>query len=57
MDRVVFDSLDKTRIVIAKEELQQLLHSDVISQNIPILFFTDKKYTYDALSDVGVSLK
>jgi len=52
----VIDSSDKTRILIAREELQQLLiHPDIISRNIPILFFANKMDIRDALSDVGVS--
>ena len=52
----VIDSSDKTRILIAREELQQLLtHPDISSRNIPILFFANKMDIRDALSDVGVS--
>jgi ADP-ribosylation factor-like protein 6 len=52
----VVDSSDKTRILVAREELQQLLsHPDIITRNIPILFFANKMDIRDALSDVGVS--
>jgi ADP-ribosylation factor-like protein 6 len=57
-DGIIFvvDSSDKTRILIAREELQQLLsHPDILSRNIPILFFANKMDIRDALSDVGVS--
>lgn len=52
----VVDSADKTRILVAREELQQLLsHPDISSRSIPILFFANKMDIRDALSDVGVS--
>jgi ADP-ribosylation factor-like protein 6 len=52
----VVDSSDRTRIVVAHEELQQLLsHSDIRSRSIPILFLANKMDVRDALSDVGVS--
>lgn len=52
----VIDSSDKTRILIAREELQELLsHPDIVSRNIPILFFANKMDIRDALSDLGVS--
>ena len=52
----VIDSSDKTRFLVAREELQQLLtHPDIASRNIPILFFANKMDIRDALSDVGVS--
>jgi ADP-ribosylation factor-like protein 6 len=52
----VIDSSDKTRILVAREELQQLLsHPDILSRDIPILFFANKMDLRDALSDVGVS--
>jgi len=52
----VIDSSDKARILIAREEVQQLLaHPDISSRNIPILFFANKMDIRDALSDVGVS--
>jgi ADP-ribosylation factor-like protein 6 len=52
----VIDSSDKTRLLVAREELQQLLsHPDIFSRNIPILFFANKMDIRDALSDVGVS--
>lgn len=52
----VIDSSDRARIMIAREELQQLLsHPDILSRNIPILFFANKMDIRDALSDVGVS--
>ncbi|CAF0746523.1 unnamed protein product [Rotaria sordida] len=52
----VVDSSDKTRILVAREEFQQLLsHHDISSRNIPILIFANKMDIRDALSDVGVS--
>jgi ADP-ribosylation factor-like protein 6 len=57
-DGIIFvvDSSDKTRILVAREELQQLLaHPDISTRNIPILFFANKMDIRDALSDVGVS--
>ncbi|CAF3387050.1 unnamed protein product [Rotaria socialis] len=52
----VVDSSDRTRILVAREELQQLLsHRDIYSRNIPILIFANKMDLRDALSDVGVS--
>jgi ADP-ribosylation factor-like protein 6 len=52
----VIDSSDKTRMLVAREEVQQLLsHPDISSRNIPILFFANKMDIRDALSDVGVS--
>jgi ADP-ribosylation factor-like protein 6 len=52
----VIDSSDKTRILVAREEVQQLLsHPDISSRNIPILFFANKMDIRDSLSDVGVS--
>jgi len=52
----VIDSSDRARILVAREELQQLLlHPDMSSRNIPILFFANKMDIRDALSDVGVS--
>lgn len=52
----VVDSSDKTRILVAREEFQQLLsHPDIVSRNIPILVFANKMDMRDALSDVGVS--
>ena len=52
----VIDSSDRTRILVAREELEQLLsHPDIASRNIPVLFFANKMDIRDALSDVGVS--
>lgn len=52
----VVDSSDKTRMMVAQEELQQLLtHPDIQSRSIPVLFFANKMDLRDALSDVGVS--
>ncbi|CAF1499150.1 unnamed protein product [Rotaria magnacalcarata] len=52
----IIDSSDRTRIFVAREELQQLLsHPDVSKRNIPILFFANKMDIRDALSDIGVS--
>ncbi|XP_028671743.1 ADP-ribosylation factor-like protein 6 [Erpetoichthys calabaricus] len=52
----VIDSGDKVRIVVAKEELDMLLHhSDVKHRRIPILFFANKSDLQDSLSSVKVS--
>lgn len=52
----VIDSADRTRLLVAQEELQQLLsHPSIASRSIPILFFANKMDLRDALSDVGVS--
>lgn len=52
----VIDSADRTRMLVAREELQQLLsHPDISSRNIPILIYANKMDLRDALSDVGVS--
>lgn len=52
----VVDSSDKTRILVARDEFQQLLeHPDILSRNIPILVFANKMDLRDALSAVGVS--
>ena len=52
----VIDSADRTRLLVAHEELQQLLsHPAIASRSIPILFFANKMDIRDALSDVGVS--
>lgn len=52
----VIDSSDKGRILVAREELQQLLsHPDLVGRNAPILFFANKMDIRDALSDIGVS--
>lgn len=52
----VIDSSDKARILVAREELQQLLvHPDVLKRKTPILLFANKMDVRDALSDVGVS--
>lgn len=52
----VLDSSDQTRLLVAREELHQLLsHRDLISRNIPILFLANKMDIRGALSDIGVS--
>ena len=52
----VVDSSDLTRIVVAHEELQQLLsHVEIRSRSIPILFFANKMDLRDSLSCTGVS--
>jgi hypothetical protein len=39
----VLDSTDRLRMCVAKEELQTLLmHADVASKNMPIVFFANK---------------
>ena len=57
-DGIIFvvDSSDKTRILVAREEFQQLLsHQAISSRNIPILVFANKMDVRDSLSDTGVS--
>ncbi|XP_038139712.1 ADP-ribosylation factor-like protein 6 isoform X3 [Cyprinodon tularosa] len=52
----VIDSADKLRMVVAKEELDNLLnHPDIKHRRIPILFFANKMDVRDALSSVKVS--
>ena len=52
----VIDSSDKTRLFVAREELHRLLvHPDMSTCNIPILFFANKVDLRDALSDMAVS--
>ena len=52
----VIDSSDKLRIVVAKEELDELLnHGDIKTKPIPVLFFANKMDMRDSLSPVQVS--
>ncbi|XP_014873006.1 ADP-ribosylation factor-like protein 6 isoform X5 [Poecilia latipinna] len=52
----VIDSSDKLRMVVAKEELNNLLnHEDICNKKIPVLFFANKTDLRDALSSVKVS--
>lgn len=52
----VIDSGDKLRMVVAKEELDNLLsHQDIRSRRMPVLFFANKMDLRDALSSVRVS--
>lgn len=52
----VIDSSDKLRMVVAKEELDELLrHQTVKSKKIPILFFANKMDLRESLSSVKVS--
>ncbi|CAF0760926.1 unnamed protein product [Didymodactylos carnosus] len=52
----VVDSSDRPRLVVAKDELDQLLtHQDIRTRNVPLLFFANKMDLRDSLSDVGVS--
>ncbi|XP_046903656.1 ADP-ribosylation factor-like protein 6 isoform X1 [Hypomesus transpacificus] len=52
----VIDSGDKLRMVVAKEELDNLLsHQDIRSRRMPVLFFANKMDLRDALSSVKVS--
>lgn len=53
----VVDSTDTTRMMVALDELQQLLaHRDIQSRPIPILFFANKMDLRGALSEAGVSI-
>ncbi|XP_065665126.1 ADP-ribosylation factor-like protein 6 [Hydra vulgaris] len=52
----VIDSSDKFRIVVAKEELDELLnHGDIKMKAIPVLFFANKMDMRDSLSPVQIS--
>ncbi|XP_062311925.1 ADP-ribosylation factor-like protein 6 isoform X1 [Osmerus eperlanus] len=52
----VIDSGDQLRMVVAKEELDNLLsHQDIRSRRMPVLFFANKMDLRDALSSVKVS--
>jgi ADP-ribosylation factor-like protein 6 len=52
----VIDSSDKLRMVVAKEELEQLLsHNCIINRRIPVLFFANKMDVREAISSVKVS--
>lgn len=54
----VIDSSDHTRILVALDELQQLLsHPDIRSRSIPILFFANKMDVRGSMSDSGVTVK
>ncbi|ESO88897.1 hypothetical protein LOTGIDRAFT_204362 [Lottia gigantea] len=52
----VVDSSDKLRMVVAKDELDQLLsHQDIKNRRIPILFFANKMDLRDSVSSVKCS--
>ncbi|NP_001171750.1 ADP-ribosylation factor-like protein 6 [Saccoglossus kowalevskii] len=52
----VVDSSDKLRMVVAKDEMDQLLsHSDIKNRRLPFLFFANKMDLREALSSVKVS--
>ncbi|XP_041663712.1 ADP-ribosylation factor-like protein 6 [Cheilinus undulatus] len=52
----VIDSGDKFRMVVAKEELDNLLnHQDICCKKIPVLFFANKMDLRDAMSSVKVT--
>ncbi|XP_065818258.1 ADP-ribosylation factor-like protein 6 isoform X3 [Labrus bergylta] len=52
----VIDSSDKLRMVVAKEELDNLLnHEDICCKKIPVLFFANKMDLRDAMSSVKVT--
>ena len=52
----VIDSSDKLRMVVAKDELDDMLNCDEIkNRRIPILFFANKMDVHGALSSVKVS--
>ncbi|KAI8488196.1 PREDICTED: ADP-ribosylation factor-like protein 6 [Branchiostoma belcheri] len=52
----VIDSSDKLRMVVAKDELEQLLNNqDILSKRIPILFYANKMDMKESLSAVKVS--
>ncbi|KAB7507565.1 ADP-ribosylation factor-like protein 6 [Armadillidium nasatum] len=52
----VVDSSDKLRLVVAKDELDQLLHNPQIkNRRIPMLFFANKMDVREACSSVKVS--
>lgn len=49
----VIDSSDRMRMVVAKDELEQLIqHEDILHRPIPILFFANKMDMRDAISSV-----
>ncbi|XP_060910142.1 ADP-ribosylation factor-like protein 6 isoform X3 [Labrus mixtus] len=52
----VIDSSDKLRMVVAKEELNNLLnHEDICCKKIPVLFFANKMDLRDVMSSVKVT--
>lgn len=52
----VIDSTDRLRMVVAKEELDQLLtHEDIKDSNIPLLFFANKNDCTQAMGHLEVS--
>lgn len=52
----VIDSVDKLRMVVAKEELNTLLsHEDLCNRKIPVLFFANKMDLQDAMSSNKVT--
>src|SRR5262249_40919416 len=52
----VVDSCDTFRLVVAKDEMDNLLrHKDIRDRPIPMLFFANKMDMKEALSSVGVS--
>ncbi|XP_074551518.1 ADP-ribosylation factor-like protein 6 [Halichoeres trimaculatus] len=52
----VIDSGDKLRMVVAKEELDNLLnHEDICCRKIPVLFFANKMDLKDAVSSVKIT--
>ena len=52
----VIDSSDKLRMVVAKDELDQLLqHSELKSRRIPVLFFANKMDDRNAVTSVKCS--
>lgn len=52
----VVDSADRMRIVVAKEELDELLkNKDLAGRRVPILFFANKMDDRQAMSAVEVS--
>ncbi|KAL8559203.1 ADP-ribosylation factor-like protein 6 [Nucella lapillus] len=52
----VIDSSDKLRMVVAKDELELLLHhADLMGRRIPVLFFANKMDMRDAVSSVKCS--
>lgn len=52
----VIDSSDRLRMVVAQEELEQLLnHPEIVGRRIPILFYANKMDMRDALSAVKVA--
>lgn len=52
----VVDSSDKLRMVVARDELEQMLsHPDICKRRVPVLFFANKMDLRDAVSSVKVS--